>query len=66
VVLQIRDPSHLATARPLRPIVEKLGNEGCLLTRDEIVKTLGDFGLKYGVKNPPQDGMAYVDFEGTS
>jgi hypothetical protein len=55
----IKDESHLATARLLRPVVDKLGEKGCLLTGDEITEVLGNFKLKYGVRDPPQGGMAY-------
>jgi hypothetical protein len=55
----IKDTSHLATARLLRPIVDKLGNRGCLLTGDEIADVLGNYRVKYGVRDPPQDSLAY-------
>ncbi|KAJ9606857.1 hypothetical protein H2200_008867 [Cladophialophora chaetospira] len=48
----IKDTSHLSTARLLRPIVEKLGNNGCLLTGDEIAEHLGNFRVIYGVREP--------------
>lgn len=60
----IKDTSHLATARLLRPVVEKLGDKGCLLTGDEIAETLGNYRLKYGVRDPPQDSMAYSGLGG--
>jgi hypothetical protein len=60
----IKDTSHLAVARLLRPVVEKLGDNGCLLTGDEIAETLGNYRLKYGVRNPPQDSMAYSGLGG--
>lgn len=55
----IKDTSHLAVARLLRPVVEKLGDKGCLLTGDEIAEALGNYRLKYGVRNPPQGSLAY-------
>jgi hypothetical protein len=44
----IRDDSALSTARLLRPIVEKLGDRGCLLTGEEIAEELGEMKVKYG------------------
>jgi hypothetical protein len=55
----IKDESHLSTARLLRPVVDKLGEKGCLLTGNEIVEVLGNFRLKYGARDPPQDSMGY-------
>jgi hypothetical protein len=55
----IKDTSHLATARLLQPVVEKLGNKGCLLTGDEIADVLGNYRLKYGVREPSQNSVAY-------
>ncbi|OCT52069.1 hypothetical protein CLCR_08361 [Cladophialophora carrionii] len=48
----IKDTSHLSTARLLRPIVEKLGDRGCLLTGDEIAEQLGNYKVIYGVREP--------------
>ncbi|KIW67638.1 hypothetical protein PV04_06875 [Phialophora macrospora] len=48
----IKDTSHLSTARLLRPIVEKLGDRGCLLTGDEIAEQLGNYKIIYGVREP--------------
>lgn len=48
----IKDTSHLSTARLLRPIVDKLGDQGCLLTGDEIAERLGNFQVVYGVRDP--------------
>ncbi|KIX04649.1 uncharacterized protein Z518_05519 [Rhinocladiella mackenziei CBS 650.93] len=48
----IKDTSHLSTARLLRPIVEKLGDSGCLLTGDEIAEQLGNYRVIYGVRDP--------------
>ena len=59
----IKDESHLATARLLRPVVDKLGEKGCLLIGDEIAEALGNFRLKYGVRNPPQDSIACSNHE---
>jgi hypothetical protein len=48
----IKDTSHLSTARLLRPIVERLGDNGCLLTGDEIAEQLGNYRVIYGVREP--------------
>lgn len=67
----IRDPSHLSTARLLRPIVEKLGDQGCLLSGKEIANEFADTKVKYGWREPepdftfhndiPQDVIRHVD-----
>jgi hypothetical protein len=48
----IRDESPLACARLLRPVVEKLGPRGCLLTGDEIAEELGNYRIVYGPRMP--------------
>jgi hypothetical protein len=48
----IKDTSHLSTARLLRPLVDKLGDNGCLLTGDEIAEKLGNVKIIYGVRDP--------------
>ncbi len=48
----IKDTSHLSTARLLRPVVERLGDTGCLLTGDEIAEKLGNYRVIYGVRDP--------------
>ncbi|OAP60881.1 hypothetical protein AYL99_05883 [Fonsecaea erecta] len=48
----IKDTSHLGMARLLRPIVDKLGDTGCLLTGDEIAERLGNMRVIYGVRDP--------------
>jgi hypothetical protein len=48
----IRDESHLSTARLLRPLVQKLGNKGCLLSGEEIAETFPDVRVKYGWREP--------------
>jgi len=48
----IRDPSCLSTARLLRPVVEKLGSKGCLLTGSEIADELAKVKVKYGWREP--------------
>jgi hypothetical protein len=60
----IKDTSHLAVARLLRPVVEKLGDKGCLLTGDEIAETLGNYRLRYGTRDPPQGSIAYSGLGG--
>lgn len=54
----IKDESHLATARLLRPVVDKLGEKGCLLTGHEIASVLGNFRLRYGVRDQPRENRA--------
>ncbi|ETI23860.1 hypothetical protein G647_05667 [Cladophialophora carrionii CBS 160.54] len=53
----IRDDSSLSTARLLRPIVEKLGDRGCLLTGEEIAEELGEMKVKYGWREPGGEFM---------
>lgn len=48
----IRDESCLSTARLLRPVVDKLGHRGCLLTGHEIAEELADIKVKYGWREP--------------
>ncbi|KAK6376195.1 hypothetical protein LTS17_007446 [Exophiala oligosperma] len=48
----IKDTSHLSTARLLRPVVDRLGDSGCLLTGDEIAEKLNNYRLIYGVRDP--------------
>lgn len=48
----IRDASCLSTAKLLRPIVEKLGESGCLLSGQEIAEELETVRVKYGWREP--------------
>lgn len=48
----IRDASCLSTAKLLRPIVEKLGESGCLLSGPEIAEELASISVKYGWREP--------------
>jgi hypothetical protein len=48
----IKDDSCLSTARLLRPLVEKLGPNGCLLTGKEIAEEFPEIRLKYGYREP--------------
>lgn len=48
----VKDGSYLATARMLRPVVDKLGEHGCALTGDEIARELGNFKIIYGARAP--------------
>lgn len=48
----IRDASCLSTAKLLRPIVEKLGESGCLLSGQEIAEELASVRVKYGWREP--------------
>lgn len=54
----VKDDSNLSIAKLLLPVVEKLGDRGCLLTGDEIIRILGSgenraamvrysFGIRY-------------------
>jgi hypothetical protein len=51
----IRDASCLSTAKLLRPIVEKLGESGCLLSGQEIAEELATARVKYGWREPASD-----------
>lgn len=51
----IRDESCLSTARLLRPIVEKLGGKGCLLSGEEIAELFPGVKIKYGWREPTPD-----------
>ncbi|KIV77239.1 hypothetical protein PV11_09054 [Exophiala sideris] len=51
----IRDESCLSTARLLRPLVDKLGGKGCLLSGDEISEVFPDMRIKYGWREPDPD-----------
>ncbi|KIW70616.1 hypothetical protein PV04_02870 [Phialophora macrospora] len=59
----IRDDSSLSTARLLRPIVEKLGDRGCLLTGEEIAEELAEMKVKYGWREPHRDFMFRNEIE---
>lgn len=48
----IKDDSAISTARLLRPLVDKLGPKGCLLTGKEISRQLSDVRIKYGYREP--------------
>ncbi|KAL9624858.1 MAG: hypothetical protein Q9160_000905 [Pyrenula sp. 1 TL-2023] len=56
----IKDDSHLSTARLLRPIVDRLGPHGCMLTGDEIAKELGNVRVAYGYRDPSGDDASKV------
>jgi hypothetical protein len=51
----IKDDSAISTARLLRPLVDKLGSKGCLLTGKEISRQLSDVRIKYGYREPTDD-----------
>ncbi|KAJ9603957.1 hypothetical protein H2200_011479 [Cladophialophora chaetospira] len=59
----IRDDSFLSTARLLRPIVEKLGDRGCLLTGEEIADELDSMRVKYGWREPESQLMFRNEIE---
>ena len=51
----IKDASCMTTARLLRPLVEKLGSHGCLLTGREIAEEFPNIRLKYGYRERASD-----------
>jgi hypothetical protein len=67
----IRDDSYLSTARLLKPVVDRLGDKGCILTGTEISDELTDMRLIYGWREPSSqlvfqdeiitDGIRHVD-----
>ena len=50
----IKDRGFLGIARLLRPVMDKLGEGGCLLTGDEIAEELGgkNYKVAYGFREP--------------
>ncbi|EXJ56245.1 uncharacterized protein A1O5_12701 [Cladophialophora psammophila CBS 110553] len=60
----IRDDSFLSTAQLLRPIVEKLGDRGCLLTGQEIAEELAELRVKYGWREPGPDFVFRNEIDG--
>lgn len=46
----IKDTSYLTAAQLLRPVVEKLGRHGCILSREEITRHLRNLPLVYVVR----------------
>lgn len=57
----IKDDSHLATARLLRPVVEKLGPHGCMLTGAEIARQF-HLRVMYGYREPaPRSDVRHLD-----
>jgi hypothetical protein len=62
----IKDNSYLATARLLRPLVDRLGSHGCMLTGDQIAEELKNIKIAYGYRSPPgfiegSDMVRHVD-----
>lgn len=57
----VKDDSELATARLLRPLVERLGPSGCALTGKEIAKTLRT-SMVYGVRIDKTGQRHHLDF----
>lgn len=49
----IKDNSYLAAAQLLKPVVEKLGPHGCILSGKEIARELGNLPIAYGVRCVP-------------
>ncbi|KAK4923579.1 hypothetical protein LTR66_016516 [Elasticomyces elasticus] len=60
----VKDSSHLANARLLRPIVEKLDDHGCVLTGDEIARELGNLRIVYGVRSSEGGADATTGYSG--
>jgi hypothetical protein len=60
----VKDDSHIATARLLRPIVDRLGPVGTSAAGDEICKLLNDHGHRkvvYSVKHPQKGSLHHLD-----
>lgn len=60
----VKDDSHIATARLLRPIVDRLGPVGTSADGDEICKLLDDHGhekVVYSVKHPQKGILHHLD-----
>ncbi|KIW77330.1 hypothetical protein Z517_09776 [Fonsecaea pedrosoi CBS 271.37] len=52
----ILEPSFMTAAHLLYPVIKKVGQDGCLLTLDEMADRLGhDYRLAYGVRPNPAD-----------
>ena len=51
----ILEPSYMTAAHLLRPVLNKLGEKGPLLSVDEMSDRLGEFKIAYGVRPDPQD-----------
>jgi hypothetical protein len=49
----IKDNSFLGISRLLRPLVDKLGPHGCMLTGDQIAEELANVKVAYGYRSPP-------------
>ncbi|KIW76330.1 hypothetical protein Z517_11076 [Fonsecaea pedrosoi CBS 271.37] len=60
----IRDDNLLSAARLLRPIVERLGDKGCLLTSYEIAEELSELRVKYGWREPGPDFVFRNEIDG--
>jgi hypothetical protein len=48
----IKDASFLAAAHLLKPVVEKLGPHGCIMSGRDIARHLGNQPVVYGVRDP--------------
>ena len=44
----IKDTSYLAAAQLLKPVVERLGPHGCILSGDDIARVVGNIPVVYG------------------
>ena len=58
----IKDDSHLAIAKAYHSLLQRLGDTGCLLQGDEIVRVMENPLVKYGSSSSrTQDGYLHVD-----
>ena len=51
----IKDDSYLASAKLYYPLIQELGDHGCIMRGDQIVKRLGDPVVAYGYKDVASD-----------
>ncbi|KIV95223.1 hypothetical protein PV10_02901 [Exophiala mesophila] len=51
----IIEPGYMAISHILKPIVDKVGEAGPLLSMDEMSDHIGDYNIAYGVRPDPND-----------
>jgi hypothetical protein len=51
----ILEPSYMTAAHLLRPVLNRVGESGPLLSVDEMADRLGDYKIAYGVRPNPDD-----------
>ena len=56
----IKDDSHLAVAKLYYPLIQRLGDHGCIMRGEHIVKKLGDPQVVYGWKEG-DSGVKHAD-----